>query len=113
MSYLYISGPLTLGDKEENIKKAIEAADQVLAYGGIPYIPHLNELWDVISHKDYDTWLDYDLQWVAKCDALIRIPGESPGGDVEVEFAKANEIPVFYSVWDWWNWEVSEEVPEM
>ena len=32
------------------------------------------------------------------CDAVLRLPGESKGADNEVRVAKANKIPVFYSI---------------
>jgi hypothetical protein len=42
--------------------------------------------------------LDYDLNWLAKCDAVLRLPGASSGADREVEYAQKLGIPVFYSI---------------
>jgi hypothetical protein len=39
-----------------------------------------------------------DKEWVLRCDCLLRLPGESPGADEEVELAVKNNIPVFYSI---------------
>jgi hypothetical protein len=37
-------------------------------------------------------------EWQTKCDALLRLPGESIGADIEVAFARQIGQPVFYSV---------------
>jgi len=31
---------------------------------------------------------------LSKCDAIYRIPGESKGADLEVEYAKEHGIPI-------------------
>ena len=38
-----------------------------------------------------------DFEWIKSCDALLRIEGISSGADREVEFAKNNNIPVFFA----------------
>jgi hypothetical protein len=38
------------------------------------------------------------LNFIPKCDCLLRLAGESEGADREVAFAKQRGIPVFYSI---------------
>ena len=38
---VYIAGPYTLGNVEENVRKAIFAADVILRLGHAPYLSHL------------------------------------------------------------------------
>jgi hypothetical protein len=48
----------------------------------------------------YEFWTEIDLEWILRCDALLRLPGDSTGADAEIKFATEHNIPVFYSVWD-------------
>lgn len=95
---VYIAGPYTRGDVMLNIREAILAADQVLAAGHVPFVPHLTGFWHVISPHPYQVWIDMDLVWLAECDAMIRLPGVSSGSDGEVRFAEEHGIPVYYGV---------------
>jgi hypothetical protein len=95
---VYIAGPYTKGDVVLNIRKAVEAADRVLVLGHYPFVPHLTHLWHTISPKPYDEWLDIDLAWLAVCDCLIRLPGESKGADGEVVEAERIGIPVYMGI---------------
>lgn len=95
---IYISAPYTIGRVNENIHRACIASDEILKKGHIPYIPHLNHLWDLISPKDYHTWLRIDIAILERCDAVLRLDGESKGADLEVETAKRYCMPVYYSI---------------
>lgn len=86
--YVYIAGPITLGDRTLNLRSAIVAGDAVLRAGHIPFIPHLNDLWHLVCPHSVATWYALDEHWIAKCDVLIRLPGESVGADSEVKLAK-------------------------
>lgn len=101
---IYIAGPYTNGDKLDNVARALEAADLVVTLGHVPLVPHLAHFWDMISPKDYETWLAIDLAYLAKCDALIRLPGQSPGADREVKFATEHGIHVFYGLAEFAAW---------
>ena len=96
---VYIAGPYSGGDWGTNVKNAVLAGDRVWRAGHVPFIPHtMTGLWSVLSEKSGDEWLEYDLEWLAECDALIRLPGESPGAEVEVSFANESGIDVYHSV---------------
>ncbi len=95
MKYIYVAGPYTLGDTILNIKDAIRAADELVSFGYVPFIPHLSFAWHLVSPKSYDFWVEQDNAWLLKCDALIRLPGESLGADKEVELAMQHGTPVY------------------
>ena len=94
---IYIAGPYS-PDPEANTLAAIAAGDQLLRMGYVPFIPHLSHYWDAQHPHPYDVWLDWCLEWVKCCDAVLRLPGESPGADVECELAYGLDIPVFHSI---------------
>jgi hypothetical protein len=95
---VYIAGPISTGDQFLNCREAMLAADKLLQLGHTPFIPHLGCFWHIVSPKSYDTWLKYDLEWLDACDAVLRLPGHSPGANREVARAVANGKPVFYSI---------------
>lgn len=96
---VYIAGPYTHGSWGENVRNAIEAAEAVWESGHVPFIPHtMTSLWSLLVDRTGHEWLEYDIEWLKKCDALIRISGYSEGSDTEVEFCENHGIPVYYSV---------------
>jgi hypothetical protein len=87
---------------EKGIHMAVVAAEQLVAEGFVPYLPQLQALWNMISPKDdiYGYFLKMDFTWIDVCDALLRLPGESYGGDKEVAYCLGIGKPVFYSITD-------------
>jgi hypothetical protein len=100
MKYVYIAAPYTKDDPVTNVGNAIKAADILAEKGYIPFIPHLTMLWHFLCPHDLQFWYDYDLAWLEKCDALLRLPGESAGADNEVSMAFALKMPVYLSIED-------------
>ena len=98
--YVYIAGPYTAPDPIVNTRNAILAADEIRSEHVHPFVPHLNVLWHFLSPAEYKVWLRFDFVWLIRCNALIRLPGHSPGADDEVAEAKRLGIPVYYSVED-------------
>lgn len=95
---IYISGPISLGDKQHNLRQAMDAGHELIKAGFAPLIPHLTMClpWEAdVAHSD---WIEVDLPWVASADAVLRLPGESVGADAECDFAFESGIPVVYSV---------------
>ena len=101
---VYLAGPYTKPDPCENVNRTCSLATELIDLGFAPLIPHLTMLWHVITPRPIEFWYDYDLQLVLRCDALLRIPGESTGADREVEFARQRGIPVVGSVADLVAW---------
>lgn len=95
---VYVAGPYTRPDPVENTHNAIREANRLQATGQMTcVVPHMSLLWHLILPHEEDYWYDYDLALLARCDALLRLPGESPGSDNEVRFAHDRDIPVFFS----------------
>lgn len=92
---VYVAGRLNGGDVAANIRAAIDVADDLWRGGFLPFLPHQNKLWHLVHPHPEEKWLlDFDLPWLAACDVLVRLPGESPGADREVAEAELLGIPV-------------------
>jgi hypothetical protein len=98
--FVYIAGPYTKGDVAVNVKNAVMMGNNLRSLGFTPFIPHLTHFWHLIQEHGIEYWYAYDMEWLEKCDALFRLPGESVGADKEVERAKQLGIPVFTSFID-------------
>lgn len=95
---VYVAGPYTIGDVEENVSNAIAAANELADLGFAPFVPHLNHYWHMMYPRDYEFWTHLDMQWLQHCDIVLRLLGESNGADEEVKYATEHGIPVFYSI---------------
>ncbi len=91
---VYIAGPYS-SDPERNVRRALLLAERLIKLGFTPYVPHLSHWWHKIHPHSYDFWMDYDREWLDRCDYLVRFSGESPGADNEVAHARAVGIPIF------------------
>lgn len=104
MLKVYIAGPISKGNQFQNVARGIRVGSEVMRMGACPFVPHLSALWDMVdgdlSSIQYDTWLAMDFEWIKCCDCLLRLPGESKGADLEVEFALQQGVPVFESISD-------------
>lgn len=102
---VYVAAPYTRPDPVHNTHLLIAAVDEMVDEGVVtPIAPHLTLLWHVVRPRPLDFWYAYDLATVARCDAVLRLPGESTGADREVEFALSRSIPVFHdrpSLYEW------------
>jgi hypothetical protein len=95
---VYISSPYSIGDVKENVRQGFLVADRLLELGFLPYPPLYTHYWDEITSRSWDEWMLIDREWILKCDCLLRVPGKSIGADMEVEWAKENGIPVYFSI---------------
>lgn len=95
---VYIAGPYTGGNVEENVRNAILAAHAVLDLGLTPFVPHLCHYLHAVKERGYEDWMRFDFVWLEKNDSLWRIPGESPGAEREIVRMKALVRPIFYSL---------------
>jgi nucleoside 2-deoxyribosyltransferase len=96
--FVYIAGPLTGPHCLVNVTLAVRAAERLRKNGLVPFCPHLGALWEMIAPgASYEDWMRWCLAWLERCDAVVRLDGESPGADREVAHAAIKGIPVFYS----------------
>ncbi|MES2208573.1 MAG: hypothetical protein V4515_00055 [Chloroflexota bacterium] len=120
---VYIAGPISRGDLAHNVNQATAAFVALARAGFAPLCPHWSvyskparkeiltdddgEQWPAViceataagnpdmTHAD---WMGVDLPWVEVADAVVRLPGDSTGADLETAHARARGIPVFGSV---------------
>jgi hypothetical protein len=97
--WIYISGPISIGDQQQNAARACKLFKTLLIRGAQPICPHWSVLQQFVAPLTWDQWLAYDLPLVEACDALVwdqlQCPGESKGSLVEWNHADAHEIPTF------------------
>lgn len=108
MKVIYVAGPYSQGITTHNVKAAIDIGHLLMDLGLAPIVPHLNHFMDFTRIRPYADWLEADLAFVRKCDALYRIEGHSPGADVEEDEARRIGIPVLRSFKEVQTW-ISEE----
>src|SRR5947207_11029921 len=102
---VHIAGPYTQPDPGANTHAVIALASELIDEGLVtPFVPHLTLLWHAVRPRPLDFWYAYDVALLQRCDALFRIPGESSGADMEVEFALKNGISVFTERGDLTAW---------
>lgn len=132
---VFVSGPISRGDLAGNVNQATAAFVELARLGFAPFCPH----WSVYSGeaRRFDApfgpmpvgsvyavagvtpnalgiadWLRVDLAWVRVADAVLRLPGESPGADLETAEARRCNVPVFSSVADLMSWVDAGALPE-
>lgn len=98
MIKVYIASPYSIGNKEENVFRQMQVADILISEGFCPYIPLLTHYQHLQFPQPYNFWLEYDLEWLFCCEAILRLDGESYGADKEEEYAKELGIPIFYDI---------------
>jgi hypothetical protein len=112
---IYLAGPITKGNLANNINQATEAFVALVNAGFAPICPH----WSAFSTRArYDAdrdmtyaiasahgcglshteWLAVDFALVTAAAAVLRLPGESLGAEMETKLARAQSKPVFDSI---------------
>lgn len=104
---VYLSGPYSSSSVEGvelNVDRTIEYANMLIDYGYDVFWPHSSHYLHARKERHYEDWMDMDLRWVTRCDAMFRIPGPSAGADREVRKARRSFIPVFTNTFDLLLW---------
>lgn len=94
----YVPGHQDMFAVQENIMAAMKLGLAVARIPGLfPVIPHANTMFFTGSAPDA-TWLEGDLEMLARCDAVIMTPDwkRSSGATAEHACAINRGIPVFY-----------------
>lgn len=108
---IYLSGPITSGNRNKNQYQALEAHKALMLAGFAPLNPiitgNLPFSWD--KDVPHSMWVDCDLPWVEVADALLRLPGYSVGADAECSHAQRCEVPVFYDMESLLAWKEERE----
>lgn len=99
---VYISGPVTKGNRNWNVYQGFEAQRELTESGYAPINPIASATYPFAWEEGFphETWMEVDLALVARADAVLRLPGESRGADEECAFADFKGIPVYGTVDD-------------
>lgn len=103
---VYISGPISNGgsasfsERAENVRRAAQVMLDLMEDGFAVQCPQLTEYAERVTgrHMAHSLWLENDFPWVEVSDAVLRLPGESTGSDMEVAHAGKYDVPVFTDV---------------
>lgn len=104
----YIAGPIsapTKAQEHENVRMAERAMYAIIKAGHHAICPHLD--WfaqrDKWGHNEkvtvhYGEMLRNDVAMLVRCDAVLRLPGDSPGAELETFTASLRDLPVVHSL---------------
>lgn len=95
---IYLSGPISKGNRNFNFHQAVEAQRALMQLGFAVLNPMTSMLLPFAWQEEFphDMWLECDLPWVEVADAVYRLRGESVGADRECDHAHACGVPVFH-----------------
>lgn len=91
---VYVAGPYSYPDPVDNMRRALVVATELWEVM-VPVVPHLTGFWHFLHPRPWEEWLAYDEAILGRCDALLRLEGDSEGADREVDFAVLIGLPVF------------------
>jgi len=115
---VYISSPYTKGDQLVNARYQCFIWNRLRSEGVVtPIAP----LWSAFQHfidpVNYQGWMEYDIEIVSRCDALVRCDvvhqwedgsvytqRESRGADMEWDHAIEIGIPTFIDINSLYRW---------
>lgn len=97
---IYISGPISKGSPEENFRQAAEAQRALIDNGFAPLNPMLSMSLDYANEVAHADWIEADLPWVERADAVLRLRGYSKGAGIECDHANACGVPVYRAIED-------------
>ncbi len=102
--HIYIASPYTLGDTATNVRRQIDAANQLIDAGYVPVWPLSCHYLHEVVERDYETWMVMCFAWLSRCDGVWRLTGDSKGADREVQEAYRLGLPVLFEA-DGQKWE--------
>lgn len=91
---VYVAGPIS-SDPFEGVHRGFAAGKRMFLDGMAPFVPHADAFW-FLPEGYWQSYLEYDLEYIAVSDAVYRLRGNSRGADKEVAVALELGIPVFY-----------------
>jgi len=106
---VYISGPITKGDRVVNFAQACKAQQRLILHGFAPLNPMLTMMHPAAWSISHDDWIAVDLPWVEAADAVLRLPGKSSGADQECSCAMECAIPIFRTIAELLCWRRDKE----
>jgi len=106
--WIMVAGPWGLGTRSEeekaaNLRRMNQAALEVFNLEHVPIIGvnaalPLPLLLEAPIERHREIMMGVSLALAERCDAILRLPGESSGADEEVAVLRAAGKPVWYSI---------------
>lgn len=117
---VYVASPYTRGHQGWNARAQCDAFDKLLDSGVVvPFTPLWSHFQEIVSPRPYESWLAWDFEMIARCDAMLRLDAilpqvnyhecRSSGADREVEHMRKLGKPVFYSYEELYQWAATQE----
>jgi nucleoside 2-deoxyribosyltransferase len=94
LKLVYVSCPITLGNKNHNWFQAAEAQVALMKAGYAVHNPAHAIMLPESSNISWETWLIMDEAIIDRCDLVVLLPGESKGAERECAYAASKGIPV-------------------
>lgn len=86
---LYLAGPYTRPDPVVNTNAVCRVATLLFeTTNWVPFVPHITLMWHAITPRPIDFWYELDIHHMLRCDAIVRLPGDSSGADNELREAQ-------------------------
>lgn len=99
MVKVYLASAYTIGDPATNVRRQLQASDELIGLGYAPFVPLLSHFQHIYSPKSYRVWTTLDMEWLPCCDCLLRLGGPpSTGADMEEAEARRRGLKVFHSI---------------
>ena len=98
---IYVAGYFS-ANPMHGTANAVKAAEKLLDAGWLPYVPHVNLIWDIAAPHTPNFWYAYDLGMLKRCDAMYvcsdSLTPDSTGVNDEIVACTKYGIPVFYEI---------------
>ena len=98
-SLIYLAGPIS-SDPLRHTYQAIKLAAELAKMGWLIHVPHVSVLAEMFAPLPYESWMHLDIrgvrrrdEMIRRCDALIRLPGESTSADRDLQLARELGLP--------------------
>lgn len=99
---IYLASPYTQGDTNTNVRVQCQLAESVRRCGHYAFAPVVHShARHFLKPQTWDYWIEECLEFVARCDYLIRWGGPSKGGDLELERACSLGIGAVRAPTEW------------
>lgn len=96
LEVIYIAGPYSGEDAaaiQRHVDVAQAAGQEILRRGHACLCPHsMTHDWDIGTGIEYETFLHTDLELLARCDAVLMLPGWSRSRGAMGEYQEARRL---------------------
>jgi len=117
MVRVYVAGPYSGPDVItilDNMRRGLRVSHQVLKHGFAPFAPWLDYLFSLIGETTLEEYYAYSIAWLKVSDCVLLVPGweTSKGTKKELEIASELGLPVFESIDELLEWDLSRTLCE-